>query len=192
MERHEPRGFTESTRRALEKAAHELIARDGLDNTTVAAIAAEAGFTERTFYRYFDEKEDVVFSPLEARFDLHLPNLRQCVLEDGLTVDSLLRAFRATCEQHPEHSQLILRSSELIRDNPDLERRLAYHGRLFTDRVTEAVAEILDQDVPDISVRVTVAVAIATVFAAFDHRRAGEEDVPFGVLLDEARRLLER
>ena len=46
----------------LEKAAMELFQKRGYVQTTVEEIAAHAGLTERTFFRYFTDKREVLFS----------------------------------------------------------------------------------------------------------------------------------
>jgi AcrR family transcriptional regulator len=46
----------------LEKAAMELFRERGYDRTTVEDIARHAGLTERTFFRYFADKREVLFS----------------------------------------------------------------------------------------------------------------------------------
>ncbi|WP_410638464.1 TetR family transcriptional regulator [Amycolatopsis sp. lyj-346] len=49
-------------RRALAAAAVELFAANGYEATTVDEIAAAAGVGRRTFFRYFETKDDVLFA----------------------------------------------------------------------------------------------------------------------------------
>jgi AcrR family transcriptional regulator len=49
----------------LRKAAMELYADRGYEQTTVAEIAQRAGLTERTFFRHFADKREVLFSGSE-------------------------------------------------------------------------------------------------------------------------------
>ena len=50
----------------LEQAAMELFEERGYARTTVEDIAARAGLTERTFFRYFTDKREVLFSGAAA------------------------------------------------------------------------------------------------------------------------------
>jgi AcrR family transcriptional regulator len=59
----------ELTRRALVDAAIKRFTASGVAGTTVADITADAGVTERTFYRYFASKEEVLFAEYEDRID---------------------------------------------------------------------------------------------------------------------------
>jgi AcrR family transcriptional regulator len=54
----------------LEKASMELYAERGFDQTTVAQIAARAGLTERTFFRHFADKREVLFAGSRQLQDL--------------------------------------------------------------------------------------------------------------------------
>ena len=56
MSRWEP-----DARGRLERAALELYGERGFEQTTVAEIAARAGLTERTFFRHFADKREVLF-----------------------------------------------------------------------------------------------------------------------------------
>lgn len=49
-------------RERLQAAALQLFASRGFERTTVADIAAAAGVTERTFYRHFGDKREVLFA----------------------------------------------------------------------------------------------------------------------------------
>ena len=49
------------SRGRLEQAALTLYGERGFEETTVAEIAARAGLTERTFFRYFSDKREVLF-----------------------------------------------------------------------------------------------------------------------------------
>jgi AcrR family transcriptional regulator len=51
----------ENARERFEAAAYGLFRQQGYAATTVPEIAAEAGLTERTFYRYFADKREVMF-----------------------------------------------------------------------------------------------------------------------------------
>jgi len=48
-------------RSRLQEAAFTLYAERGYEQTTVAEIAARAGLTKRTFFRYFADKREVLF-----------------------------------------------------------------------------------------------------------------------------------
>lgn len=60
MGRWEPDG-----RARLREAALELFLERGFDDTTVSGIAERAGLTERTFYRHFADKREVLFNGQE-------------------------------------------------------------------------------------------------------------------------------
>src|SRR5262252_4794303 len=55
-----------NARGRLEQAAMELYVERGFEATTVAEIAQRAGLTERTFFRHFADKREVLFAGSEA------------------------------------------------------------------------------------------------------------------------------
>ena len=77
------------TRSALEQAAAQLFAERGYGATTVRDIAAAAGVGERTFFRYFPSKEDLVLQEVRNL----VPGLMKMVRERP-AAESPLTAFR--------------------------------------------------------------------------------------------------
>src|SRR6185312_6579868 len=55
--------------RALEVIALRLFTEQGFEQTTVDQIAAAAGVSRRTFFRYFDAKSDVLWNEFDAEVD---------------------------------------------------------------------------------------------------------------------------
>jgi AcrR family transcriptional regulator len=73
--RTEPPGLTLAERKRqlvrdeLADAALRLLARQGFEQTTVDELAAAAGVSRRTFFRYFASKEDVLISSVAVAFE---------------------------------------------------------------------------------------------------------------------------
>ena len=57
------------TRAALRSNALKRFGEFGFDETSVADIARDAGVTERTFYRHYASKEEVLFQDFESRVE---------------------------------------------------------------------------------------------------------------------------
>ncbi len=66
-----------TSRQDVARAALDLFARQGYDDTTVDEIAAAVGISRRTFFRYFESKPDVVW----GEFDAELGRLRERLAE---------------------------------------------------------------------------------------------------------------
>lgn len=66
----------EATRAKLIEVAHRLFAAKGFSETNIREIAFEAGVSERTFYRYFETKDELLFPNLRGVISGLLENLR--------------------------------------------------------------------------------------------------------------------
>ncbi len=129
-----------AARRRLQQAALELYRERGFDRTTTAEIAARAGVNERTYFRHFPDKREVLFGG-EARLR---DTLTQAVADApaGLPpLEIMLCAFRAgglVLEDSLEISERVSRQ-EVIAATPALrERELAKE-----ESITEAIADAL-------------------------------------------------
>ena len=81
-----------ATREALDAAAKQLFAERGYANTTVRDIADAAGVTERTFFRYFAGKEELILDEVLG----WMPVLQQAILARPADEPPLVAVLRAT------------------------------------------------------------------------------------------------
>ncbi|MFF0862159.1 TetR family transcriptional regulator [Nonomuraea sp. NPDC003560] len=156
-----PRSGAEARRR-LQQAALELYRERGFDRTTTAEIAARAGLNERTFFRHFPDKREVLF---DGEADLRA-SLVQAVAEapDGLQpLDLLLHAFRKVEHLLEDNRPFAEPRLQVIAATPALrERDLAKAAS-----IAEAVAEALRQrGVADRSARLAAQIGWATFHQA--------------------------
>ncbi|MEU1080686.1 TetR family transcriptional regulator [Streptomyces sp. NPDC005908] len=154
-----PRSGAEARRR-LQQAALELYREHGFDRTTTAEIAARAGVNERTFFRHFPDKREVLFG---GEADVRVA-LTQEVTEapDGMSpLDVLLRAFRNAGRIIEDNRAFAEPRTRIIAATPALrERELAKSASL-----TAAVADALRQR--GVPARLAV-LAAHTGWAAFE------------------------
>jgi AcrR family transcriptional regulator len=140
----------EETRRRLIRAAQRLFAEQGFDRTTVDEIAAAAGLSRRTFFHYFEAKEDVVLS----RFD----DLERALLDAIRTAPPAMpilevaeRAVLGALDQFdPEEAQLI---DQLKRDTPALRVRDRGKFERLEHAIAGALAERAGIDTVDLRTR---------------------------------------
>lgn len=93
----------------LEKAAMDLFIERGYENTTVADIAARADLTERTFFRYFADKREVLFSG-SKELEKAILDAIAAAHKDLPPLDTVVAAY-ATAAAHLEN----LRAIEYVR-----------------------------------------------------------------------------
>ena len=82
------------TRQAIVRHAVAMFERDGFDATTVEGIAEAVECSERTVYRYFPAKEDIVFFDLPELLE-HLTGLLAEADRTGDPLDTVIEALRA-------------------------------------------------------------------------------------------------
>lgn len=124
----------------LAKAAVELFAVQGFDQTTGAQIAERAGMHERSFFRLFADKREVFFYALETAQTAAVAVIADTP-GDTAPVDAVAAALEQRCDiiQHNRDAALVRR--DLIAANPELrERDLAKHAELAAT-LAEALRE---------------------------------------------------
>jgi AcrR family transcriptional regulator len=145
----------------IEGAAFELFRGRGYEATTVEQIAAAAGVSTRTFFRYFPSKEDVVFGDHAAT----VARLR-AALADGPAAEPPLRRVRrvvlATQNPSGDPEREIARA-RLIAEVPTVRARFLHLVEDFEDAVVDAVVDALG---PAEDARARAIIVAAAVFGA--------------------------
>ncbi len=99
-----------ATRQALQQAADRLFAEQGYAQTTVRDIAEAAGVTERTFFRYFGGKEELIIDDALAWLPLLKDHVRgRPAGEDPVTaLRHAVRSLGADLRESPRPTPLWL------------------------------------------------------------------------------------
>ena len=105
----------------MQEAAVELFLAKGFDGTTAAEIAARAGVTERTFFRHFPDKRDVLFdeADLHARLDTAIA---EASCERG-PLGLVLEAFQSLAPMFEGNRPISEPAQTVIARTPALQER---------------------------------------------------------------------
>jgi AcrR family transcriptional regulator len=106
----------------LEKAAYELFLEHGYDRTTVADIAARAGLTERTFFRHYADKREVLFGGAAALQDELLRAL-DAAPPALPTIEAVRIAVEAASAMMHGRRSIALERQRIVAAHADLQER---------------------------------------------------------------------
>src|SRR5690348_11410202 len=106
----------------LAVAAMELFGERGFEATTVADIAARAGLTKRTFFRYFGDKREVLFAGSEALREKFVEAVAAAPADDS-PLDAIAAGLDAMADLLAELGGRPRERQAIIAANPDLQER---------------------------------------------------------------------
>ena len=170
-------------------AAMELFSDVGYEQTTVADIAARAGLTARTFFRYFTDKREVLFDGSERLQKTMLAGLAAAPA-DASTMDAIAAALRATADFFVDtHRPFSRQRSAVIAANEDLhERELIKLARMAATLADGLRARGVPE--PDASLAAEAGIAVFRV--AFGQWVGASEKRGFADIVNEALTRLRR
>jgi AcrR family transcriptional regulator len=128
------------TREEIASATIRLAADRGLEHVTVEQIAAEADVAPRTFFRYFDSKEEALFADHPERLQLLRDNLRRRPASEG-PLTAVRGAILDVAGDLEEHRDVMLCKIRLIEDNATLRGRSLEKMGDLERMIAEALAE---------------------------------------------------
>ena len=111
-----------NARGRLEQAALELYAERGFERTTVADIATRAGLTERTFFRHFADKREVLFAGAEELQEL-LVGTAAGARRPRTPIEAVAAALEAVSGWFRDRRERARRRQAVIAANAELQER---------------------------------------------------------------------
>ena len=168
----------------LAKAAIELFTERGYEQTTVAEIAERAGLTERTFFRHYADKREVLFAGSIQFRDTFVAGIEHADPSSTplqVVADAAKRA--AAMLDQRRGREFAQARQRMIVANPELRER----ELIKLADVTAAMAQALRArgvDEPDASM--TAELGMAAFRVAFERWLPAGQGRTFAELIDEA------
>ncbi|HXR72134.1 TetR/AcrR family transcriptional regulator [Actinocrinis sp.] len=177
MSRWEP-----DARGRLELAALALYLERGFEQTTVAQIAERAGLAERTFFRHYADKREVLFGG-SAELQTRLVTAVAEAPAEAAPIDAVkvgLDVIGGALQGRFEHAR---KRHRVIRANPELlERELIKLAALAT-----ALAEALEQrGVPQLTANLAAEAGIAAFKIGFNRWISAAKEQDLALLMRDS------
>ncbi|MEU7144413.1 mycofactocin system transcriptional regulator [Nocardia sp. NPDC046473] len=182
-----PRG---TSKRELELIAMRLFSEQGFEDTTVEQIAAAAGVSGRTFFRYFPTKAEVLW----YQFDDEVTALRTAFAEvpDDVAMMTAVRRVVVNANRYRAEDVPELRTRmQLVATIPALAATAGAHYDAWERAVSDFAARRLGEPANALIPLAVGRTTLAAARAAFDAWLA-RADADLTVYLEEALRGLER
>ncbi|GIG21344.1 TetR family transcriptional regulator [Cellulomonas chitinilytica] len=160
----------------LREAALSLFADGGYERTTVAEIARAAGVTERTFFRHFADKREVLFDG-QARLQDAFVGAVTGADHDAAPLAVVAAALDAAAAHFPpERREFSRQRGRIIAANPGLQERELLKLATLTDAMTEAFRR---RGLAEPAASLSAHTAVVTFHVAFTQWTAPDEQRSF-------------
>jgi AcrR family transcriptional regulator len=148
----------------LQQAAMELYTERGYDRTTTADIAERAGLSERTYFRHFPDKREVLFDSTGQLEQLVLAGVREAPA-DAAPLTAVAAGLDAGAQLLDSFGDDARARAAVVGSHPELaERELAKLSAM-----ARAVGEALrERGIPDPAAALTAEAGVAVFRVAFE------------------------
>ena len=142
----------------------ELYWERGFESTTVAEIADRAGVTERTFFRHFADKREVLFGGTASHQELLVEHVVGAP-DDAAPIDAVTAALEAAGAAIQERGEWAQRRHAVIAANAELRERELVKMASFVSAMAEALRR---RGVKEPAARLTAEAGIAAYKVAYE------------------------
>jgi mycofactocin system transcriptional regulator len=153
---------------AIEKVALEVFAARGFDETPVEEIAAAAGISRRTFFRYFASKNDIPFGNFESLLD-DLEQWLSSAPDDRpmfeVIADAVVRFNRLHTDGPVAHRERM----ELILHTPALRANFALRSADYVAVFARYAARRMGVPTDDLGAQLAAHVSLGAANAAYEY-----------------------
>jgi mycofactocin system transcriptional regulator len=173
-----------TSRRELELIALRLFTDQGFESTTIEQIAAQAGVSKRTFFRYFSSKANVLWS----EFDREVGTIHAALagVPAGVPMmDAIRRAVVTANHYGPQDVPELRLRMNLIGGVPALQSSAAVHYDAWERAISDFVATRIGQPADSLYPLAVGRATLAACRAAYD-RWSARADADLTYYLDAA------
>jgi AcrR family transcriptional regulator len=161
------------SRGRLQEAALALFAERGFDQATAAAVAARAGLTERTFFRHFADKREVLFGGSDLLRERIITGVAGAPEASG-PLDAVAAGLDAAAAMLGEFRRDLSRQRQaVIAANPELrERELAK----LADYAAGVAAALRRRGVGELQATIAAEAGMTVLRVALERWTSGPDD----------------
>jgi AcrR family transcriptional regulator len=160
----------------LERAALELYIERGFEQTTVAEIAKRAGLTERTFFRHFADKREVLFWGAGALQELLVSTVASAPAS-AAPIDAIAAAVETAGALFQERRESARQRQTVIAANAELQERELIKLASLASAMADALRR---RGVADPAASLAAEAGIAVLRIAFERwiNETSQRDLP--------------
>jgi AcrR family transcriptional regulator len=131
------------TRDRLETAAVTLVLRDGMEHATLDAICDAAEVSTRTFFNYFDSKEDAILGLRDNDINDEVVASEFSAHEGADPVELTMVLLFRILNPSITKSKLLKSRMKILKAHPHLIERMATQFMRMTEQLTTAIEPVL-------------------------------------------------
>lgn len=132
-----------ATRENLETAAVTMVLANGPDHTTLDAICEAADVSTRTFFNYFDSKEDAILGLRDSAITAETVAAIYERHADADPVELTIRLMFGVLDPSISSSTLFASRMAIVKEHPQLLGRMAAQMQRMTEQLTNAIRPVL-------------------------------------------------